>query len=81
MKKAYVKPQVYFEDFQLSASIAAGCGSPSTVHAKDICAIDFPGVGKIFFDSIAACEEHVEDGYGSICYHNPEPTNNLFNSL
>lgn len=25
MKKSYVKPQVLFEDFQLSASIANGC--------------------------------------------------------
>lgn len=26
MKKSYVKPKVYFENFQLSASIASGCG-------------------------------------------------------
>lgn len=28
MKKSYVKPKVYFENFQLSASIASGCGKP-----------------------------------------------------
>ena len=34
MKKQYVKPELYFEDFELSANIATGCEAP-TNHTKD----------------------------------------------
>ena len=40
MKKSYVKPQVLFEDFQLSTNIAGNCGDyfkgNNNVTAKDI---------------------------------------------
>ena len=39
MKKTYVKPEVYFESFELSASIADNCGKPLNLNqntCKDI---------------------------------------------
>ena len=32
MKKTYVKPEVYFESFELSASIADNCGTPLNLN-------------------------------------------------
>lgn len=32
MKKTYVKPEVYFESFELSASIADNCGKPLNLN-------------------------------------------------
>lgn len=79
MKKAYVKPQVYFEDFQLSASIAAGC-TKTTNLTQDVCGVKF-GPMTIFLDSIAACDEIVTDGEDGYCYHNPDDYNRLFTSM
>lgn len=36
MKKTYVKPEVYFESFELSASIADNCGKPLNLN-QDTC--------------------------------------------
>ncbi len=70
MKKQYVKPELYFEDFELSTSIAACENNPGT-HAKDVCGITIPGVeGTVFSESITGCTTTGVDGDNSICYHN-----------
>lgn len=62
MKKTYVRPEVYFESFELSANIAAGCEAISnsaqnmceifdkelgvSVFAKDVCVYNAPGSGN-----------------------------------
>lgn len=52
MKKTYVKPQVYFEDFQLSASIAGDCtggGKIDLGHSENDCAYTIPGISASYF--------------------------------
>lgn len=75
MKKSYVKPQVYFENFQLSASIAAGC-APGTgiTHSQDVCGFKF-GQLTIFLEGVSGCPDGVpDDGKTGYCYHNPTDT-------
>lgn len=70
MKKQYVKPELYFENFELSTSIAACDNNPGT-YAQDVCGITIPGVeGKVFSEDITGCERTGTDGPNSICYHN-----------
>lgn len=70
MKKQYVKPELYFENFELSTSIAACENNPGT-HAQNVCGITIPGVeGKVFSEDITGCERTGTDGPNSICYHN-----------
>ena len=79
MKKSYVKPQVYFEDFQLSASIAAGC-TFKTNHAKNDCAYNVGGK-YLFVDSVQSCTTTTQDGtWDSICYDIPNDSTRLFTS-
>lgn len=54
MKKTYVKPQVYFEDFQLSASIAGDCTGDNKIplnHSKESCTYEMPGAGRYFLQT------------------------------
>lgn len=78
MKKTYVKPELYFENFELSTNIAAGCVY-KTGHAQDVCAYTSGGK-KIFVQEVAACETTTQDEtWNSLCYHNPNDSN-LFTS-
>lgn len=79
MKKSYVKPQVLFESFQLSANIAGNC-SFKTGHAIDECAYTTGG-RPVFVDGVTACTTTPADGkWDGMCYHIPEGTNGLFTS-
>lgn len=70
MKKQYVKPELYFENFELSTSIAA-CEHNTGTHAKNVCGITIPGVeGTAFSADIEGCTREGTDGPDSICYHN-----------
>lgn len=81
MKKQYVKPELYFENFELSTSIAA-CGSTTNTPSDMQCGIAVVGYGNVFFTGITGCsDKQVEsDGFMGICYHQPTDTTNLFNS-
>ncbi len=82
MKKAYVKPQLYFDSFELSTSIATGCsagydhdntnfGSPNNCNY-------FYGTDKVFLNLIS-CD--IEDpGESMYCYHVPTPNDKVFSS-
>lgn len=77
MKKQYVKPELYFENFELSTSIAA-CESNAGTYADGECGIDMPGFTEtLFYEKITGCQKKVEDSE-DICYHNP--SGGLFNS-
>lgn len=82
MKKTYSKPEIMFESFTMSTSIAAGCDDKVTTYAADQCGIPWEGsVENIFLVGISGCKKQYEaDGWGGICYHNPSDTTNLFNS-
>lgn len=82
MKKAYVKPEVYFESFELSASIATTCPKETHLPTAGICGVYVPGAGVAFVTGITGCEytDNVSDGDFGVCYHNPNSTQSLFNS-
>jgi len=86
MKKTYSKPEILFEDFSASTSIAVNCegivGNPS----KGTCAVLGTGGIAMFDGSIRACDYTPEgmggaaDQWDGFCYHVPTEYNNLFNS-
>lgn len=74
MKKSYVKPQVCFESFQLSASIAAACAPGFRIGPTEgTCAYEASGM-VLFMDAMSACQNKIsenEDGTTYPCYHVP----------
>lgn len=77
MKKTYSKPDIVFEDFSLSTSIAAGCEFKAN-HNDGDCGFKFGGY-LVFLDGI--CKDNpVLDGWNGICYHNPSDDKNVFTS-
>ena len=79
MKKAYCKPQIAFEDFELCANVAAGC-EHTTGATQNTCGYSIPGIGTLFVGEVSACVWKVTDGYNGICYHVPLADTNLFTS-
>lgn len=82
MKKPYVKPEVYFESFELSACIATGCDTKIN-HAMGTCN-KIPGIeGIIFATEASGCtwtaSDKVDDN-SSFCYHVPMDTKRIFTS-
>ena len=87
MKKVYSKPEIMFEDFTLSTSIAGGCEhqdvTPTTSQTG--CGLNF-GPDVIFVAGVCSTAEGVEpygpdDGvYNGICYHVPGSYGNIFAS-
>ena len=87
MKREYTKPDILFESFSLSTSIAGNCETKTDTEARGQCGLPSTGLGTIFVDTIEACTFDVEEGKylgpgdnDGICYHAFVPTNNLFNS-
>lgn len=78
MKKTYVKPEVYFESFQLSANIAANCTLISH-HSDSSCPILDPDLGKTTYTDML-CDYSPPDENDGVCYHPPAPTMGVFTS-
>lgn len=84
MKKTYSKPEIVFESFSLSQSIAAGCDVKTNTPAQGQCGLDFGGL-MLFLDSMSGCpdipvtSEGGDGEYNNICYHTVYG-DNLFNS-
>ena len=79
MKKPYVKPEVYFENFELSANIAAGCGAgyKDRVTSHDIHSCGYIYNNGVIFNT-AACSYQTEDGTEfSLCYNIPFADNKI----
>lgn len=81
MKKTYTKPEIMFEDFSLSTSIAAGC-EVGAHHTENACAYENEDFGEfIFTEGLTVCTTTYPDGaYNGLCYHVPEDTMNIFAS-
>ena len=89
MRKAYVKPEIFFEDFSLSSSIAGSCDYiVNTFSSSQSCYIEGSGGIRVFnLDAgVSSCEyapglfDQPDDMWDGLCYHNPTDGNNLFNS-
>lgn len=80
MKKTYVKPQIVFDSFELSQSIAAGCRFLSN-HEYGACALDpGDGVPTIFADSSICDYIKIPGEYNEFCHHNPDDQHSVFSS-
>lgn len=84
MKKTYSKPQIMFESFSLSTSIAGACGVKIDTQAAGTCGVDYGFMGTIFLPEVAGCSIVVggiyDGSFNGICYHVPTDSRNLFNS-
>ena len=86
MKKAYVKPEIMFENFSLSTNIAGDCEGIVGNASKGTCAVLGTGDIAIFDGTVSACVftptdvGEKEDEWDGNCYHVPTEYNNLFNS-
>ena len=88
MKKAYSKPEIMFEDFSLSASIANGCDVRVTNQSQNTCGYELRTGGTVFFTTVSGCyytkdpttHNDIIDGDYGVCYHVPTDTSDLFNS-
>lgn len=82
MKRAYSKPDVFFEDFAMSTNIAAGCEEFPHGFA-DGCGVLW-GHAIIFTDDMTGtCLSPTEEGaeeFNKLCYHNPDGGYNVFMS-
>ena len=82
MKKVYEKPEIVFENFSLSTSIAAGCEKTTALQYGGTCGIRW-GHSTIFTSDVDQCSTKVIDGdtaYNGLCYHVPNADYNVFNS-
>lgn len=87
MKKNYMKPDIVFEDFSMSTSIATGCEVQIDNQSKGSCGYQITATITYFTETVTGCVGQsgrpIEDGTiqnNSVCYHNPSDLNNLFNS-
>lgn len=86
MKREYSKPDILFESFSLSTSIAGTCAKDTNTQTQNVCSVYLPGVGNAFLENIFGCKTEnggipvQTDGVGGVCYHVPTPLNNLFMS-
>ena len=79
MKKNYVKPQVYFEDFRLSTSIAGGCAWTAS-FAENNCPVKVPGTPETYITD-NNCTFSVPAQNDKFCYHVPMDNKNVFSSI
>ena len=80
MKKTYTKPEIFFEDFSLSSSIAAGCelDTPLPSYEQNC---GYPIKGGVVFLQGTQCTTYPQDGtYNGFCYHVSADDSNIFNS-
>lgn len=79
MKLTYEAPEILFEDFSLSASIAAGCEFKTSLQGENQCG--YMMEGDVVFDTgISGCKYTPVPGDNTVCYHNPYDSNNLYTS-
>lgn len=71
--KTYVKPDLYYEDFELSNSVAGGCVD-SLNHSQEQCSYSNPdklGITETIFSTV--CDIDFEAAEGEIyCYFSGE---------
>lgn len=79
MKLTYEAPEIMFEDFSLSSSIAAGCEFKTSLQGENQCGYMMEG-DIVFASDISGCKYKPADGNDTVCYHNPTDTHNLYTS-
>lgn len=90
MKKAYNKPDIYFDNFAMCTDIAGTCTYITNTPTRGGCGLEFTDTITIFVEGVNACtfkapftgnSPGVIDGqYNGICYHVPAGDRVLFGS-
>lgn len=78
MKKEYSKPEVYFDSFELSQSIAAGCRYISNQEAE-VCPVDIDAPFTLY-STTGICGMTPSGPYDRICYDVPSADSMIFTS-
>ena len=82
MKKTYVKPEVYFESFELNTSIATGCSAgydhSNTSFGDPRSCVLYYGSDTVFVAENAACNPFLD--LDNFCYHVPSTNDRVFSS-
>ena len=79
MKKVYSKPQIAYESFQMSQSIAAQCDFVSNL-GKFQCSIEIYDGFTIFMDEANGCDNTPPKNDNKICYDVPSDYVGVFSS-
>lgn len=85
MKRKYEKPALYFEEYELSSSIAGNCGNKlfqDKIYAGNYmnCKVDAGGGDFLFLDSAIGCNTNPGADGDLYCYQVPSTNEMLFNS-
>lgn len=85
MKKKYSRPDIAFESFSLSTSIAGNCEFKTDTKGGGECGYPMDGLGMLFLTSMSnVCTTMITDdmnlSFNGFCYHVPMENANLFNS-
>ena len=79
MKKRYTKPDIAFESFSLSTSIAS-CDVKIEGAYGGECGLWMDDI-FVFIVGVTGCDAQIpDDGSNGICYHVPNGDNSMFNS-
>lgn len=88
-KKKYSEPDIYFENFALSTSIAAGCEKQPSNANDGNCGVRWGNI-YVFTTNVTGCTSPITEGStqgnwvdkenNGLCYHNPSDNFNVFNS-
>lgn len=84
MKKAYSKPELYYERYELSSNIAGNCATGLPVGEigpanYQSCTVNV-GVGKLFLDTAIGCDTEPSEKEIGFCYEVYTATNMLWSS-
>lgn len=85
MKKAYVKPELFCEEYELSTAIAGNCGtgfSAFNVNSGDPYSCSYTIRNKTVFlnEGICSIIPETDGADGTFCYQQPEDYSRAFSS-
>lgn len=85
MKKTYSQPDIMFECFSLSTSIAGDCEVRTKSPSKEQCSLLMDGLGNVFLLGMINCNgtqitDDMSEAMNGFCYHVPSENHTLFNS-
>ena len=81
MKKAYSKPQILFESFEISQSIAGSCEEIVNAMPGSCGLVLFPGKTLFTSEMVGICNTTPSPGqFDDLCYDVPSDNNNVFSS-
>lgn len=81
MKKKYVKPELFFESFEMNTAIAACAGKiVNAQYGINTCHVEIGGGMTIFVQGANCIASPDNGGWDSLCYDIPSDANKLFYS-